>query len=115
TVSPAPDAVSPRAAAPMPQPPAGVPAPTLSAAGAPTPIALRVAYASASASNIPVLLANERGLFHEQGLDVELVLLQGSRTDQVVATGEAPVGFGASVLTSRLAGADLVAIAALVN
>src|SRR5205085_2335582 len=82
---------------------------------APTPIALRVAYASASASNIPVLTAAERGLFREQGLDVEMVLLQGSRTDQAVGIGETPVGFGASVLTARMAGADLVAVAPLVN
>jgi ABC-type nitrate/sulfonate/bicarbonate transport system substrate-binding protein len=84
-------------------------------ASAPAPIPLRIAYASASASNIPVLLAYERGLFQQQGLDVEIVLLQASRTDQAVASGETPVGFGANVLTSRLAGADLVAIAALVN
>jgi NitT/TauT family transport system substrate-binding protein len=89
--------------------------PIASEVTAPAPVALRVAYASASASNIPVLLAYERGLFLQQGLDVELVLLQASRTDQAVASGEAPVGFGANVLTSRLAGADLVAIAALVN
>jgi NitT/TauT family transport system substrate-binding protein len=98
-----------------PAPAAAPAAPTAPQEGPPSPVALRVAYASASASNIPVLLAYEQGLFRQQGLDVELVLLQASRTDQAVASGEAPVGFGANVLTSRLAGADLVAIAALVN
>ena len=110
-------ACAPGPAPPAAAPEAGVPAaaPAASPTSAPTPIALRVAYASASASNMPVLVAVERGVFREQGLEVEAVLLQGSRTDQAVATGEVPVGFGASVLTSRLAGADLVAVAALVN
>src|SRR5579884_422733 len=109
-------------ARPAPGAPPGLPeasdataVPTAPPTSAPTPVPLRIAYASASASNIPVLLAYEQGLFQQQGLDVEIVLLQASRTDQAVASGETPVGFGANVLTSRLAGADLGAIAALVN
>ncbi len=111
----APAEAPPAPVATTPGAPSTAAAPTVSQASPSPPIALRVAYASASASNIPVLLAYEQGLFRQQGLDVELVLLQASRTDQAVASGEAPVGFGANVLTSRLAGADLVAIAALVN
>jgi ABC-type nitrate/sulfonate/bicarbonate transport system substrate-binding protein len=110
-----PPAPPPAATAGRPEAARPAAAPTAVPTSAPAPIPLRVAYASASASNIPVLLANEQELFQQQGLDVEMVLLQASRTDQAVASGEAPVGFGANVLSSRLGGADIVAVAALVN
>ncbi|HZR97368.1 MAG TPA: ABC transporter substrate-binding protein [Chloroflexota bacterium] len=82
---------------------------------APSPIALRVAYASPGAALAPVWVAFEQGLFREQGLDVDLVFLSGTRTDQGVVSGDTPIGFGTNVVTSRLGGADVVAIAGVVS
>jgi ABC-type nitrate/sulfonate/bicarbonate transport system substrate-binding protein len=63
----------------------------------------------------PLWLAQERGLFREYGLDAELTFLSSGRTDQGIIAGETPVGFGANVITSRLGGGDIVAIAGVVN
>src|SRR5437870_2538476 len=52
--------------------------------GAPAPIAVRAAYAAPGAALTPVWVAQERGTFREYGLDVDLVLLSGTRTDQGV-------------------------------
>jgi ABC-type nitrate/sulfonate/bicarbonate transport system substrate-binding protein len=82
---------------------------------APTPIALRVAWSAPGGALTPIWVAYEQGLLREQGLDVELVFLSGTRTDQGVATLETPIGFGTNVIPTRLAGADLVAIAGVVN
>jgi NitT/TauT family transport system substrate-binding protein len=114
------------AGAPGSQPPAaasvapGAPA-TAASAGAPAPanvgppMPLRVAFAAQSATNTPLWVGYERGLFREQGLDVDLQFLAGTRTDQGVITGDTPVGFGANVVATRLSGADIVGVAGLVN
>jgi ABC-type nitrate/sulfonate/bicarbonate transport system substrate-binding protein len=57
----------------------------------------------------------ERGIFREQGLDVDLQFLAGTRTDQGVITRDTPVGFGANVVATRLSGADIVGVAGLVG
>ncbi|HEY7067541.1 MAG TPA: ABC transporter substrate-binding protein [Chloroflexota bacterium] len=85
------------------------------ATSAPAPIALRVAYASPGAALAPVWIAFEQGLFREQGLDVDLVFLSGTRTDQGVVSGDTPIGFGTNVVPTRLAGADVAAIAGVVS
>jgi ABC-type nitrate/sulfonate/bicarbonate transport system substrate-binding protein len=54
-------------------------------------------------------------LLREQGLDVDLVFLSGTRTDQGVVTGETPIGFGVNVIPTRLSGADVVAIAGVIT
>jgi NitT/TauT family transport system substrate-binding protein len=82
---------------------------------APAPIAVRAAYAAPGAALTPVWVAQERGTFREYGLDVDLVLLSGTRTDQGVVTGDTPIGFGANVIPTRLNGADIVAIAGVVS
>jgi NitT/TauT family transport system substrate-binding protein len=76
---------------------------------------LRVAYAAASAGQAPVWIAQEQGLFRQYGLDTDLVFLSSIRTDQGVMTGDTPIGFGTNVLAMRLSGADLVAIAGVLN
>jgi NitT/TauT family transport system substrate-binding protein len=60
-------------------------------------------------------VAQETGLFREQGLDVELLYLSGTRTDQAIITGDTPVGFGANVIATHLSGADIVAVAGVIN
>jgi ABC-type nitrate/sulfonate/bicarbonate transport system substrate-binding protein len=64
---------------------------------------------------VPLWLAFEQGIFHEQGLDAELVFLSSVRTDQGVITGDTPIGYGANVVATRLSGADIVAIAGVAN
>jgi NitT/TauT family transport system substrate-binding protein len=112
TSAPAPSS----AAAPAP---ASAAAPTVPAAAAatsvPAPLPLRVAFAAQSATNTPLWVGYERGIFREQGLDVDLQFLSGTRTDQGVITGDTPVGFGANVVATRLSGADILAVAGLVN
>jgi NitT/TauT family transport system substrate-binding protein len=76
-------------------------------------IPLRVAYAAIAAGMAPAWVAQEQGLFREHGLDVELVYLASTRTDQGVVTGDTPIGFGTNTVALRLSGADLVAIAAI--
>jgi NitT/TauT family transport system substrate-binding protein len=82
-------------------------------ASAPALIPLRVAYAAVAAGMAPAWVAQEQGLFREQGLDVELVYLASTRTDQGVVTGDTPIGFGVNTVALRLSGADLVALAAI--
>jgi NitT/TauT family transport system substrate-binding protein len=76
---------------------------------------LRVGYAAPEAGLAPVWVAQERGLFRQYGLDVDLVFLSSARTDQAVIAGDAPIGFGANIIASRLGGADIVGIAGVVN
>ena len=85
-------------------------------AASPQPlIPLKVAYAAASAGQAPAYVGAETGLFREQGLDVELVYLSGTRTDQAIITGDTPIGFGANVIATRLSGADIVAVAGVIT
>jgi ABC-type nitrate/sulfonate/bicarbonate transport system substrate-binding protein len=113
---------SPETPASKPAPPAAAkPAAPAASAAAPAPAAppaplpLRVAYASASAGQAPVWIAQEQGLFRQYGLDTDLVFLSSIRTDQGVMTGDTPIGFGTNVLAMRLSGADLIAIGGVLN
>ncbi|HZR99195.1 MAG TPA: ABC transporter substrate-binding protein [Chloroflexota bacterium] len=90
-------------------------APSAGSSAAPTPIAVRVAWAAPGGALTPVWVAYEQGILREQGLDAELVFLSGTRTDQGVVTGDTPIGFGANTIPTRLAGADIVAIAGVIN
>ncbi|HEY7060082.1 MAG TPA: ABC transporter substrate-binding protein [Chloroflexota bacterium] len=115
--SPAAGPAAPAGGAPASAPasqaaPAGRAAP---ATAAPALLTLRAAYPGPSASLTPIWLAQERGLFREQGVDVELLQLSSVRTDQGVITGDTPLAFGANVVPTRLGGGDIVAIAALTS
>ena len=120
--SPPAPANAPAAGKPAPASGASAPSSTGAAAPAastaatpPAPISIRTSYASPSGSVIPIWVAFERGLFRQQGLDMELVLLSGTRSDQGVVTGDAPIGYGANVLPTKLSGADIVAVAGVAN
>jgi NitT/TauT family transport system substrate-binding protein len=92
---------APAAAAPSTAPPALIP--------------VRAAYAAPAGALTPVWIAQDQGLFNEYGLDVDLSFLSGPRTDQGVITGEVPLGFGATVVNTRLGGGDIVAVAGIVT
>src|SRR5207248_10595519 len=85
------------------------------ATAAPAPVALRVTYAATSGSTTPIWLAQDAGLFRAEGLDVELVYQAGTRSEQSVVSGETPIGVAGSVIPFRLSGADLVAVAGVMN
>ncbi len=93
------------------------PAPSAAPSEPPPPMArqsLRAAYTAPSASQAPLWIGVEAGLFQEQGLDVETFYISGS--DKAVAAllaGETPVTLlAANTLISAVAqGADLIYVA----
>ena len=73
---------------------------------------------SAGGSHNSVWIPYEAGIFRKNGLDVELLFVAGgSTTAQVVQSGQAPIGIftGSAVVSSGLAGGDLVAVAGVMN
>jgi NitT/TauT family transport system substrate-binding protein len=79
---------------------------------------IRVAFVSPSATQSPVWIAKEAGLFAKQGLDAEVVLLPGSpRMVQTLISGDidyAIVGATAA-MRARMRGADVVMLATTAN
>ena len=79
---------------------------------------LRVAYAAITAAFSIPWIAKEAGIFHRHGLDVELVYIAaGSRAVQTLVGGSidiAAIG-GPAGVDAKLAGADTVYVAILVN
>src|SRR5438067_890371 len=114
------------ACAPAPATPAGsgpAPASKPPAASAPAPTSapaaslpkVRAAWTSDAAAELPLQVANEAGLFAEQGLDVSAERIAGgsSKVMQVMLAGEldvAQIG-GGPVVDAHLAGADPVYVA----
>jgi NitT/TauT family transport system substrate-binding protein len=90
---------------------------SLRAQGEPALEKMRVLY-SAGGSHNSVWIPHEAGIFRKHGLDVELLFVAGgSTTAQVVQSGQAPIGIftGSAVVSSGLAGGDLVAVAGVMN
>lgn len=90
---------------------------SLRAQGEPALEKMRVLY-SAGGSHNSVWIPYEAGIFRKHGLDVELLFVAGgSTTAQVVQSGQAPIGIftGSAVVSSGLAGGDLVAVAGVMN
>ena len=105
-------------ASPTTAPPAAAPARQAQEAPAePPPLQpVRVVYTAVVSAQAPLWIGVETGLFREQGLDVDAVLISGS--DKAIAallTGEAPITILASgALVSAVAkGADLVYLASI--
>jgi NitT/TauT family transport system substrate-binding protein len=108
-----------RSGAPAPAAPANPPAtaPTVgpAAAEAPTVAAgaltrLAIPYSTTSASNSPLQLAQDQGIFRANGFDVELLHAPGNAAAAAVVSGQAPVMVSACAETigAVAAGADLV-------
>ena|SRR3989338_9093974 len=79
---------------------------------------LKTSYSAITANNSPLWIAKEKGFFSKHYLDVQVVLIEsGTTTIQALLAGEtqiAQVG-GPVILSSALAGADMVYIAGLEN
>lgn len=96
--------------------PASKPGAATADIGSPPPAQrVRSAYTSESASELPLWMAHEAGLFREYGLDVSVERVAGgsSKAMQVLLAGELDVvhSSGPALVDARLAGADVVAIA----
>jgi ABC-type nitrate/sulfonate/bicarbonate transport system substrate-binding protein len=77
-------------------------------------VKLTAAYGSVTATQIPVWVTKEQGYFTKYGLDVELSYIDGSAGVRALATGETPLSsVGGALIPTRLAGADVAAIAEL--
>ena len=79
---------------------------------------LRVSYSSITANNSPLWVAKEKGLFSKNNLDVQVLLIESGTTSiQALVAGETQIAqlSGGVILSSGLAGADVVSIAGLEN
>src|SRR5215467_9255466 len=78
------------------------------------PQKLTVGYTPISGASLPFFVAVEEKLFQKYGLEIFPVFMGGSPLiNAAILAGEFPIGYtgGGAVLSSRLAGSDLIAIA----
>jgi len=88
------------------------PAPTAVAATTPAPVKLGASYSNVIASNLPLWVAKEAGIFAKNGLDVELTLIESTKGVPALLTGDvrfAHIG-GSEVVSAAAGGADLVIV-----
>jgi len=94
--------------------PAAGPASSTSAGPSPTkaPVKLTVSYSNVIASNLPVWVAKEAGIFSKNGLDVELALIESTKGIAALLSGDTKVAHigGSEVLSAAAGGADLVIV-----
>jgi NitT/TauT family transport system substrate-binding protein len=85
--------------------------------GAAKKIPIKIIYSALTASNGPVWVAGDQGLYEKYGLDVQIVHGRGASPIQALAGGSVELGHfaGASVIAANLGGSDLVFIAAQTN
>jgi len=78
---------------------------------------MMIPYSSLNANNAPFWIAQDKGMFKQNGLDVELVYANGSSLVAAMLAGDASVAQvgGTPVVTANLRGANLVFLAATVN
>jgi len=79
---------------------------------------LHVGYSAQAGSLAPIWVTEEAQLFRKHGLEVELLFIPGGPTvAAAMMTGAVPIAAvaGPAVVSSHLAGADLVMIAGIVN
>lgn len=73
-------------------------------------VAVRIAYPTLGAGVAPIWITKEAGFFKQEGLEVELVYIQGGTTVvQAMVGGDVPVAYvnADTAVTSRLGGADV--------
>jgi NitT/TauT family transport system substrate-binding protein len=79
---------------------------------------LHVGYSAQAGSLAPIWITKEAGIFKKHDLDVELLFIPGGPTAAAaLMSGEVPITVvgGPAVVSSNLAGSDLVMIAGIVN
>jgi len=80
-------------------------------------VPIKIIYSALTASNGPVWLAGDQGLYEKYGLDVQIVHGRGALPIQGLAGGTVELGHfaGASVISANLGGSDLVFVGAQSN
>ena len=79
---------------------------------------LLLGYSSLSSNQTPIWVAKEEGFYKRLGIDADLILIEGStRGAQALISGDLPmIGMaGQAIISSRARGADLIAVAGVVN
>ena len=79
---------------------------------------LLLGYSSLSSNQTPIWVAKEEGFYKRLGIEADLILIEGStRGAQALISGDLPmIGMaGQAIISSRARGADLVAVAGVVN
>lgn len=79
---------------------------------------LHVGYSAQAGSLAPIWITKEAGIFKKHSLDVELLFIPGGPTAAAaMLSGEVPITVigGPAVVSSNIAGSDLVMIAGIVN
>jgi len=74
---------------------------------------MRMAWAGTSPSNTPIWVADQKGFFKKNGLNAEIIAISASTiTIQALLTGEVDliIAPSATLVTSRLAGADTIMV-----
>lgn len=99
--------------APAAAPGASTSASSVAAASAtPAPVKLTASYSNVIASNLPLWVAKEAGIFSKNGLDVELALIESTKGVAALLSGDTKVAHigGSEVLSAATGGADLVIV-----
>ncbi len=113
-----PSASAPQAARPAGDAPAGSSAPATAAAPAPARQSLAVSYSALTASQAPIWIAQELGLYDRYGLDVNLSYISSvQQTIAAIMSGEVDVGTvgGTGVIMANIQGGDLATFAGTKN
>jgi NitT/TauT family transport system substrate-binding protein len=79
---------------------------------------LKTSYSAITANNSPVWIAKEKGFFEKNRLDVQVLLIESGTTSiQALVAGETQIAqlSGGVILSSGLAGSDVVCISGLEN
>src|SRR5690349_24470412 len=74
---------------------------------------MRIAWAGSTPSNTPIWVADQKGFFKKNGLNAEVIAISASTiVIQALLTGEVDfiIAPSATLVTSRLAGADTVMV-----
>src|SRR6185369_10689201 len=75
---------------------------------------LTVGYTPISGAALPLFIALEEGIFQKYGYEVSGIFMGGSPLiNSAILAGEFPIGYtgGGAIISSRLGGSDLIAIA----
>jgi NitT/TauT family transport system substrate-binding protein len=79
---------------------------------------MKVAYSSITGNQAPLWVAQDRGIFKRNGLEVEVIFIEGgSRVVQAMFAGDTPLAHAGAtpIVAGNLSGADLMMVAATVN
>jgi NitT/TauT family transport system substrate-binding protein len=120
TTTPPPPTSPPAAPTSAPAPTTAAPAPTGAPTAAPPAAAinLKVAYSTINPDPLPLWVAQDQGFFKQNGLNVELVFVDGgTKTAQAMVAKDVQFGVMApsSAVNATAGGADLVTVAGLVD